>query len=160
MAKNDNAQERTSEKEKGQKVESASGTSTKGKKKVSARGGARKKSRKVQHGIAHVQATFNNILITITDPQGNALAFSSAGSKGFKGSRKSTPYAAQLVAEDVGTAAKTNFDMKTIAIYIKGPGPGRDSVIRVFAAILKITEIRDVTGIPHNGPRPPKKRRV
>jgi small subunit ribosomal protein S11 len=131
------------------------------KKKVASRGGARKKTRKVPHGIAHVQASFNNTLVTITDPQGNALAQASAGSEGFKGSRKSTPFAAQIAAEKVGKISKENFAMISIAVYINGPGPGRESVIKSFIALgFKITEIRDVTGIPHNGPRPPKKRRI
>jgi len=133
------------------------------KKKVASRGGStvRKKTRKVPHGIAHVQASFNNTLVTITDPQGNALGQASSGSEGFKGSRKSTPFAAQIAAEKVGKVAKENFAMLSIAVYINGPGPGRESVIKSFIALgFKITEIRDVTGIPHNGPRPPKKRRI
>ena len=131
------------------------------KKKVASRGAVRKKTRKVPHGIAHVQASFNNTLVTVTDPQGNALGQASSGSEGFKGSRKSTPFAAQIAAEKVGKVAKENFAMISIAVYINGPGPGRESVIKSFIALgFKITEIRDVTGIPHNGPRPPKKRRI
>ena len=130
------------------------------KKKVASRT-ARKKTRKVPHGIAYVQASFNNTLITITDPQGNALSQASAGSEGFKGSRKSTPFAAQVAAEKVGKISKDNFAMLSVAVYVNGPGPGREAVIKSFIAVgFKITEIRDVTGIPHNGPRPPKKRRI
>lgn len=132
-----------------------------GSEKKGAARAARKKNRKVQHGIAHIQASFNNTLITMSDPQGNALAQASAGSEGFKGSRKSTPFAAQVAAEKVGKITKESFGMLSIAVYINGPGPGRESVIKTFIALgYKITEIRDVTGIPHNGPRPPKKRRV
>jgi small subunit ribosomal protein S11 len=121
----------------------------------------RKKTRKVAHGIAHVQASFNNTVITITDPQGNALAWATAGSEGFKGSRKSTPFAAQVAAEKVGKITKENFTMISVAVYVNGPGPGREAVIKSFIAVgFKITEIRDVTGIPFNGPRPPKKRRI
>lgn len=130
------------------------------KKKIASRGGVRKKARKVPHGIAHIQASFNNTLVTITDPQGNALGQASAGSEGFKGSRKSTPFAAQIAAEKVGKAVKEGCGMMTIEIYIKGPGPGRESTIKILATIFKLTGIRDVTGIPHNGPRPPKKRRI
>lgn len=130
------------------------------KKKAVSRGGVRKKARKVPHGIVHVQASFNNTLVTITDPQGNALGQASSGSEGFKGSRKSTPFAAQIAAEKIGKAVKENCAMLSVAVYVNGPGPGREAVIKIMAALFKITEIRDVTGIPHNGPRPPKKRRI
>ena len=111
-------------------------------------------------GIAHVNATFNNTIITITDTKGNAIAWSSAGAEGFKGSRKSTPFAAQLAAENAGKKAKDN-GVKTLEIEVKGPGSGRESAIRALAvAGLQITSILDVTPLPHNGCRPPKRRRV
>jgi small subunit ribosomal protein S11 len=122
---------------------------------------AKKKVKKnVQSGIAHIQSTFNNTVVTITDVSGNVIAWSSAGVRGFKGSRKSTPFAAQLAAED---AAKKAFEhgMRSISVYVKGPGAGRESALRALqAAGFKITLIRDVTPIPHNGCRPPKRRRV
>jgi small subunit ribosomal protein S11 len=122
---------------------------------------AKKKVKKnVQSGIAHIQSTFNNTIVTITDVSGNVVAWSSAGVRGFKGSRKSTPFAAQLAAED---AAKKAMDhgMRSIAVYVNGPGSGRESALRALqAAGFKITLIRDVTPIPHNGCRPPKRRRV
>lgn len=114
----------------------------------------------VPAGVAHIQATFNNTIVTITDPAGNSVSWSSAGVLGFKGSRKSTPFAAQLVAED---ACKKAMDhgMKAVGVYVKGPGGGRESALRAIAnSGLAITLIRDVTPIPHNGCRPPKKRRV
>jgi small subunit ribosomal protein S11 len=120
----------------------------------------KKAKRSVSHGQAHVHATFNNTIITITDLQGNAISWGSAGASGFKGSRKSTPYAARMAAQ---TAAKTAMDMgmMEIDIFVKGPGPGRESAIRTLqAAGLKVRSITDVTPIPHNGCRPPKKRRV
>ena len=111
-------------------------------------------------GVAHVNATFNNTMITITDPQGNALCWASAGKMGFKGSRKSTPYAAQLAAEDAAKCALEH-GMKTIEVNVSGPGSGRESALRALqAAGLQITVIRDTTPIPHNGCRPRKKRRV
>ena len=114
----------------------------------------------VEEGIVHVQATFNNTIITITDKQGNTIAWSSAGIKGFKGSRKSTPFAAQLAGEDAAKKAMEH-GMKRLEAYVKGPGAGRESAIRAIqAAGLKITLIKDVTPIPHNGCRPPKRRRV
>jgi small subunit ribosomal protein S11 len=121
----------------------------------------KKKEKKfVEEGIVHVQATFNNTIITITDKQGNAIAWSSAGIKGFKGSRKSTPFAAQLAGEDAAKKAM-ECGMKRLEAYVKGPGAGRESAIRAIqAAGLKITLIKDVTSIPHNGCRPPKRRRV
>jgi len=114
----------------------------------------------VPAGVAHVNATFNNTMITITDPQGNTLCWASAGKMGFKGSRKSTPYAAQLAAEDAAKCALEH-GMKTIEVNVSGPGSGRESALRALqAAGLQITVIRDVTPIPHNGCRPRKKRRV
>ena len=122
---------------------------------------AKKKVRKnVQTGIAHVHSTFNNTIITITDPQGNTLAWSSAGQQGFKGSRKSTPFAAQVAAEDCARKAMEH-GVRSVGVYVKGPGGGRESALRALqAAGLRITLIRDVTPIPHNGCRPPKRRRV
>src|SRR5205823_3791193 len=111
-------------------------------------------------GTAHVSASFNNTMITITDAQGNAIAWSSSGSQGFKGSRKSTPYAAQVAAEDAGKKAMEH-GMRTLDIEVKGPGSGRESALRALQAVgFAITSIRDVTPIPHNGCRPPKRRRV
>jgi small subunit ribosomal protein S11 len=123
--------------------------------------GAKKKVRKnIQSGIAHIQATFNNTIVTITDVQGNCVAWSSAGSRGFKGSRKSTPFAAQLAAEDAARKAMEH-GMRSIGVYVKGPGAGREAALRSLSnAGFKITHIRDVTPIPHNGCRPPKRRRV
>jgi small subunit ribosomal protein S11 len=120
----------------------------------------RREKKNITSGIAHVSATFNNTMITITDVQGNAIAWSSAGGQGFKGSRKSTPYAAQLAAEDAGRKAMEH-GMKTLEINVKGPGSGRESALRALQAVgFVITAIRDVTAIPHNGCRPPKRRRV
>lgn len=111
-------------------------------------------------GVAHVSATFNNTIITITDAQGNTIAWSTAGTMGFKGSRKSTPFAAQMAAEDAGKKAQEH-GMKTLEVNVCGPGSGRESALRALQAIgLTITTIRDVTPIPHNGCRPPKRRRV
>ncbi len=120
----------------------------------------RRERKNITSGIAHVSATFNNTKITITDVQGNAISWSSAGSQGFKGSRKSTPYAAQMAAEDAGRKAMEH-GMKTLEVLVKGPGSGRESALRALQAIgFAITAIRDVTPIPHNGCRPPKRRRV
>jgi len=114
----------------------------------------------VSDGIAHIHASFNNTIITITDRKGNALAWATAGGSGFRGSRKSTPFAAQVAAEKAGTTAK-EFGMKNVDVFIKGPGPGRESAVRSLNNLgFKITNITDVTPIPHNGCRPPKKRRV
>ena len=111
-------------------------------------------------GIAHVNATFNNTIITITDTKGNTIAWSSAGAEGFKGSRKSTPFAAQLAAENAGKRAKDN-GVKTLEIEVRGPGSGRESALRALQSTgFIITSIKDVTPIPHNGCRPPKRRRV
>ena len=122
---------------------------------------ARKKVKKiVTEGIAHVHASFNNTIITITDRQGNALSWATSGGAGFKGSRKSTPFAAQIAAEAAGKAAQ-EYGVKNLEVRIKGPGPGRESAVRALNAIgLKITSIQDVTPIPHNGCRPPKRRRI
>ena len=121
----------------------------------------RKRERKnITSGVAHVNATFNNTLITITDAQGNAISWSSAGGMGFKGSRKSTPYAAQVAAESAAEKAQEH-GMKTLEVNVKGPGSGRESALRALqAAGFNITAIRDVTPVPHNGCRPPKRRRV
>jgi len=121
----------------------------------------RKKEKKnVVSGVAHVNATFNNTIITITDAQGNAISWSSSGSLGFKGSRKSTPYAAQVAAEDAAKKA-VEHGMRTLEVEVCGPGSGRESALRAFqTAGLNVTTIRDVTPIPHNGCRPPKRRRV
>jgi small subunit ribosomal protein S11 len=122
---------------------------------------ARKKEKKnVAVGVAHVAATFNNTIITISDTQGNTISWSSAGSLGFKGSRKSTPYAAQVAAEDAGKKA-IEHGMRTLEVQVSGPGSGRESALRALQAVgLVVTTIRDVTPIPHNGCRPPKRRRV
>jgi small subunit ribosomal protein S11 len=122
---------------------------------------ARKKVKKhVLDGVAHVHASFNNTVITITDRQGNVLSWASAGGCGFRGSRKSTPFAAQVAAEKAGTAA-LEYGLKALEVRVQGPGPGRESAVRSLNAVgFKITNIEDVTPIPHNGCRPPKKRRV
>ncbi len=121
----------------------------------------RKKVKKnVVDGIAHIHASFNNTIVTISDRQGNALCWATSGGSGFRGSRKSTPFAAQVAAERAGTAAQ-EYGMKNVEVLVKGPGPGRESAVRALNACgLKVTNITDVTPIPHNGCRPPKKRRV
>ena len=121
----------------------------------------KKKAKKtVIEGIAHIHATFNNTIITITDRAGNTIAWATAGGSGFRGSRKSTPFAAQVAAEKAGTKAQ-EFGLKDITVKVKGPGPGRDSALRSLNAIgLRIVSIEDVTPLPHNGCRPPKQRRV
>jgi len=121
----------------------------------------RKKDRKnVEHGCAHIKSTFNNSIVTLTDDNGNALSWSSAGGLGFRGSRKSTPFAAQMAAEAAAKAASEH-GLKSVDVYVKGPGAGREAAIRSLqAAGLEITLIKDVTPIPHNGCRPPKRRRV
>ena len=120
----------------------------------------RKEKKNISSGVVHIQSTFNNTIVTITDPTGNIIAWSSAGVQGFKGSRKSTPFAAQLAAED---AAKKAMDhgMKNVEVYVKGPGSGRESALRSLQAVgFNVLLIKDVTPIPHNGCRPPKRRRV
>jgi small subunit ribosomal protein S11 len=120
----------------------------------------RRERKNITSGVAHVNATFNNTMITITDAQGNAISWSSAGSQGFKGSRKSTPYAAQVAGEDAGRKAMEH-GMRTLSVEVKGPGSGRESALRALQAVgFTITSIRDVTPIPHNGCRPRKRRRV
>ncbi|HAQ32998.1 MAG: 30S ribosomal protein S11 [Alphaproteobacteria bacterium] len=120
----------------------------------------RRERKNIISGVAHVNATFNNTIITITDAQGNTVAWSSAGSQGFKGSRKSTPYAAQLAAESAGKKAQEH-GMQTLEVMVRGPGSGRESALRALGTIgFSITSIKDVTPIPHNGCRPPKRRRV
>ena len=120
----------------------------------------RKVKKHVVDGIAHIHASFNNTIVTITDRQGNVVAWATAGGCGFRGSRKSTPFAAQVAAERAGKAAQ-DFGMKNLEVRVRGPGPGRESAVRSLnAAGFKITNIEDVTPIPHNGCRPPKKRRV
>jgi len=121
---------------------------------------AKKVKKNIPVGVAHIQSTFNNTIVTISDPSGNVLTWSSAGERGFKGSRKSTPYAAQQAAEDAARKAKEH-GMKSLSVHVKGPGSGREAALRSLAASgLKISLIRDVTPIPHNGCRPPKRRRV
>jgi small subunit ribosomal protein S11 len=120
----------------------------------------KKEKRNVPHGVAHIQSTFNNTIITITDPQGNTVSWASAGTQGFKGSRKSTPFASQLAAEDAARKAMDQ-GMRSVDVMIKGPGAGRETALRALqAAGFRITLIKDVTPIPHNGCRPPKRRRV
>ena len=124
------------------------------------RKGGKKEKKNIAMGIAHIHATFNNTVVTITDTNGNAISWSSAGVRGFKGSRKSTPFAAQMVAEDAARKAMEH-GMRTVTDEVKGPGSGRESALRALStAGLKITLIKDVTPIPHNGCRPPKRRRV
>jgi small subunit ribosomal protein S11 len=121
----------------------------------------KKKHRNVLVGVAHIAATFNNTIVTITDLQGDAIAQSSSGANGFKGSRKSTPYAAQVAADKAARHAIDNYGLKTVSVEVKGPGSGRESAVRALdIAGLTITAIKDVTPVPHNGTRPPKKRRV
>ena len=127
---------------------------------MSVKKGRKKEKKIVQAGIAHVQASFNNTLVTITDMSGNAVSWSSAGSLGFKGSRKSTPFAATRAGEAAGRKAM-EYGMRQIDVYVNGPGSGRESAVRALQSVgLRVTLIRDVTPIPHNGCRPPKRRRV
>lgn len=120
----------------------------------------KKVKKNIANGVVHIQSTFNNTIVTITDSGGNVVSWSSAGVQGFKGSRKSTPFAAQLAAEDAAKKAMEN-GMKTVEVYVKGPGPGRESALRALQATgFNVTMIKDVTPIPHNGCRPPKRRRV
>ena len=131
------------------------------KQQSSTAGKARKRAKRmVSDGIAHVHASFNNTIVTITDRQGNTLSWATSGGCGFRGSRKSTPFAAQVAAEKAGVAAQ-EYGLKNVEVRVCGPGPGRESAVRALnAAGLKVTSIEDVTPIPHNGCRPPKKRRV
>jgi small subunit ribosomal protein S11 len=120
----------------------------------------RRERKNITSGVAHVNASFNNTIVTITDVQGNTIAWSSSGGQGFKGSRKSTPFAAQMAAEDAGRKAMEH-GMRTVEIEVRGPGSGRESALRALQAVgFSVTAIRDVTPIPHNGCRPPKRRRV
>jgi small subunit ribosomal protein S11 len=124
------------------------------------KGGKKREKREVRTGVAHVQATFNNTIVTLTDKMGNVVAWSSAGSAGFKGSRKSTPFAAQTAAE-IAARKAMEYGLKQIEVCVKGPGAGREAAIRSLQAVgLEVTAIRDVTPIPHDGCRPPKRRRV
>ncbi|CAM5192194.1 30S ribosomal protein S11 [Castellaniella sp.] len=131
--------------------------------KAQASGAARvrkKVKKNVSDGIAHVHASFNNTIITITDRQGNALSWATSGGAGFKGSRKSTPFAAQVAAESAGRVAQ-EYGIKTLEVRIKGPGPGRESSVRALNALgIRISSISDITPVPHNGCRPPKRRRI
>ena len=125
------------------------------------RTGVRKSKKVVTKGLVHIQSTFNNTIVTVSDEAGNVLSWCSAGGKGFKGSRKSTPYAAQIVAAEAVTTAKDVYGLQSVGVRLKGPGSGRESALRaVNACDIKITSICDVTPIPHNGCRPPKRRRV
>ena len=120
----------------------------------------KKEKKNISNGVVHIQSTFNNTIVTITDPVGNVISWSSSGVMGFKGSRKSTPFAAQMTAEDAAKKAMEQ-GMKNIEVYVKGPGAGRESALRALqAAGFNVTMIKDVTPIPHNGCRPPKRRRV
>ena len=122
--------------------------------------GRKKIKKNIPTGVVHIQSTFNNTIVTVTDAQGNAVSWSSSGKRGFKGSRKSTPFAAQLAAEDAAKVAQEH-GMRTVSVFVKGPGSGREAALRALQmAGFKITSIRDVTPIPHNGCRPPKRRRV
>ena len=120
----------------------------------------RKERKNIERGAVHIQSTFNNTIVTITDTQGNAVSWASAGEMGFRGSRKSTPYAAQMAAETAAKAALVH-GLKTVDVFVKGPGSGREAAIRALQACgIDVTSIRDVTPVPHNGCRPPKRRRV
>ena len=120
----------------------------------------KKVKKNILNGVVHIQSSFNNTIVTITDPMGNVVAWSTAGMNGFKGSRKSTPFAAQLASEDAAKKAKEH-GLKNVEVYVKGPGPGRESAVKSLqAAGLNVTMIKDVTPVPHNGCKPPKRRRV
>ena len=128
--------------------------------KKTATRGKRREKKNIERGVAHIQSTFNNTIVTITDMQGNAVSWASAGEMGFRGSRKSTPFAAQMAAEQAAKAAMEH-GLRTVEVFVKGPGSGREAAIRALqAAGLEVTSIKDVTPIPHNGCRPPKRRRV
>ncbi|BAU26080.1 small subunit ribosomal protein S11 [Aneurinibacillus soli] len=130
------------------------------KRKVAATRTRRRDRKNIESGIAHIRSTFNNTIVTITDPHGNAISWASAGGLGFRGSRKSTPFAAQMAAEQAGKAAMEH-GMKVVEVLVKGPGSGREAAIRSLQATgLEVNMIKDVTPIPHNGCRPPKRRRV
>ena len=123
--------------------------------------GKRRERKNIERGCAHIQSTFNNTIVTITDVQGNAVSWASAGGLGFRGSRKSTPFAAQTAAETAANAAIEQCGLKSVEVYVKGPGQGREAAIRALQAVgLEVTLIKDVTPVPHNGCRPPKRRRV
>lgn len=129
-------------------------------KKVAKRGGKKRVKKHIERGQAHIKSTFNNTLVTLTDTEGNALSWASAGGLGFRGSRKSTPYAAQMAADTAAKAAMIH-GLKTVEVMVKGPGAGREAAIRALqAAGLEVTSIKDVSPVPHNGCRPPKRRRV
>lgn len=148
-----------SEKPEG-KTESKTAKSAKGGRKGKVVRGKKKEKRVLVSGVVHVNATFNNTLISITDANGNVVSWSSAGTMGFKGSRKSTPYAAQMAAEDAGRKAQ-EFGLREVEVLVKGPGSGRESALRALMNIgLTVRNIRDITPVPHNGCRPPKRRRV
>ena len=145
---------------KGDAKAEAKGAADKGAAPAAAAKARKKAKRQVSDGIAHVHASFNNTIVTITDRQGNTLAWATSGGSGFRGSRKSTPFAAQVAAEKAGVAAQEH-GLRTVEVRVRGPGPGRESAVRSLNACgLKVTSIADVTPIPHNGCRPPKKRRV
>ena len=130
---------------------------TKGKKVVR----KRRERKNVEKGQVHIRSSFNNTMVTVTDMQGNALSWASSGGLGFRGSRKSTPFAAQTAAETAATAAMEGYGLKIVEVYVKGPGAGREAAIRALQAVgLEVTLIKDVTPVPHNGCRPPKRRRV
>ena len=121
----------------------------------------RREKKNIERGQVHIRSSFNNTMVTVTDSQGNAISWASSGGLGFRGSRKSTPYAAQMVAETAAKAAVENYGLKTVEVFVKGPGQGREAAIRALQAVgLEVTMIKDVTPIPHNGCRPPKRRRV
>lgn len=137
-----------------------SDNNAKGAKAAGATRTKRKERKNIVSGVAHVNASFNNTIVTISDAQGNSISWSSSGMMGFKGSRKSTPYAAQMAAEDAGRKAMEH-GMRTVEVLVKGPGSGRESALRALQSVgLVVTVIRDITPIPHNGCRPPKRRRV
>lgn len=128
--------------------------------KGGSKGGRKRVRKNIATGIAHIQSTFNNTVVTITDVAGNTISWASSGARGFRGSRKSTPFAAQLAAEEAARRAMEH-GMRSVAVFVKGPGAGRESALRALQAVgFKVTLIRDVTPIPHNGCRPPKRRRV